>query len=96
MRFDYPPGPDVCSVTFEDPDFSAQGRDSLYYVRAIQEPSQAVNGEPFTCEERNEQGRCQRYRNCEIGSQDNGQALDHCPGMSKERARSSPIYVNYR
>jgi hypothetical protein len=38
-----------CRVTFTDPDFAEEGRDSLYYVRAIETPSLAVNADPIAC-----------------------------------------------
>ena len=39
-------GPDTrgCVVRFEDPEYPASGRDALYYARAIQEETPAVNG----------------------------------------------------
>jgi hypothetical protein len=47
-----PCDPDVsgCRVTFSDPDFSASGRDAVYYVRAIEEPSLAVNASGIGCQ----------------------------------------------
>ena len=42
-RFACPADPAGCAVEFEDPDFAAGGRDAIYYVRAIQEPTPAVN-----------------------------------------------------
>ncbi len=38
-----------CRVTFTDPGFEAVGRDTLYYVRAIEAPSLAVNADPVAC-----------------------------------------------
>ena len=34
---------ETCSAEFEDPEFQADGREALYYVRAIEAPSLAVN-----------------------------------------------------
>jgi hypothetical protein len=43
-RFECQPDPNGCVVGFEDPEFVPGGRDALYYVRALQEPTPAVNG----------------------------------------------------
>jgi hypothetical protein len=44
------PDPSGCRVTFSDPDFAQAGRDTLYYVRAIEEPSLAVNARNIECQ----------------------------------------------
>jgi hypothetical protein len=36
-----------CSVEFADDEFAARARDAVYYVRAIEEPTPAVNGKGF-------------------------------------------------
>ena len=46
-----------CTVTFEDPDFVDGGRDVLYYVRAIEAPSPAVNADNLRCVRRDSAGR---------------------------------------
>ena len=46
------PSPAGCRVTFSDPEFGEQGRDAVYYVRAIEEPSAAVNSDPIACRDR--------------------------------------------
>jgi hypothetical protein len=38
-----------CRVRFDDPDFVREGRDALYYVRAIEAPSRALNADPVAC-----------------------------------------------
>jgi hypothetical protein len=43
-RFECPPDPNGCVVHFDGPEFVAAGRDALYYVRALQEATPAVNG----------------------------------------------------
>ena len=43
------PDPAGCRVTFEDPDFPSAGRDALYYVRAVEEPSLAVDADGVAC-----------------------------------------------
>jgi hypothetical protein len=45
------PDPSGCRVTFTDPDFPAAERDTLYYVRAIEAPSLAVNADMIGCRE---------------------------------------------
>jgi hypothetical protein len=42
-RFECPRDPAGCVVEFDDPDYRVAHRDVLYYVRAIQEPTPAVN-----------------------------------------------------
>ena len=41
------PDPTGCTPTFTDPDFAEDGRDALYYVRAIEAPSPAVDADPL-------------------------------------------------
>ena len=41
--FSCPAGTAGCLVEFEDPDFAGAAREAVYYVRAIQEPTPAVN-----------------------------------------------------
>ena len=36
-------------MTFSDPEFGEEGRDALYYVRAIETPSLAVNADMLSC-----------------------------------------------
>jgi hypothetical protein len=43
------PDPDGCEAVFEDPDFVSDARDSVYYVRAVEEPGTAVNADPRGC-----------------------------------------------
>jgi hypothetical protein len=86
-----PPG-DVCSVEFEDPDFVAGGRSALYYVRAIQEPTQAVNGAGLRCQKRDERGVCLEVDPCYGDFRT--PASDDCLAPVQERAWSSPIFVD--
>ncbi len=84
------PGLDGCTVEFEDLDFVDADREALYYVRAIQEPTMAVNGEGLRCE-RNEAGECVRVRPCY--GDDRTSFDDDCLAEVEERAWSSPIFV---
>ena len=50
-------------MQFEDPDFVAAARPAVYYVRAIEEPSPAVNGGQLRCKY-DESGRCIEVHPC--------------------------------
>jgi hypothetical protein len=79
-----PEGKDLCVVEFEDPSYSELGRDLLYYVRAIQEPTPTVNGGGLRCE----RGDCEPcYGNFRTP------AAEDCLADSEERAWSSPIFL---
>jgi hypothetical protein len=92
-RMDCPRGDAVCAVSFDDPDFPRRGRDAVYYVRAIQEPTPAVNAGGARCE-RDAAGRCLRARPCHGDYRT--PASDDCLTDNEERAWSSPIYVGFR
>ena len=79
-----------CEVEFDDPEFTSDGRDSLYYVRAIQEPTPAVNGAQLRCQ-RNAEGVCVDVQPCYGDLR--GDEQDSCLADIEERAWSSPIYV---
>ena len=89
--FDCKPSQDGCKIRFSDREFQRNGRDSVYYVRAIEEPSLRVNGDNLRCEY-DDQGNCIKVNIC------HGSYLtdkkDDCVSLSEERAWSSPIYVN--
>lgn len=90
--FRCPPGHDTCTVQFDDPDFAAGRRDVLYYVRAIQEPTEAINAGGVRCEY-DAQGRCIKAHPC-YGDY-RTPASDQCLTKTEERAWSSPIWVQY-
>jgi hypothetical protein len=79
-----------CSVEFEDPDFQSGGREALYYVRAVQEPTLAVNAGGERCK-RDEKGYCIEPNPC-YGDY-RTPADDDCLAPNEERAWSSPIFV---
>jgi hypothetical protein len=85
-----PGDPAGCDVEFEDREFAAGGRETLYYVRAIQEPTLTVNAGLERCT-RDEAGRCVSVDPC-YGDY-RTPASDDCTAPSEERAWSSPIFV---
>ena len=89
--FECPANEEGCTISFEDPAFPDKRRDALYYVRVIQEPTAAVNGNPIKCEY-NAAGVCIAVKPCG----ENTAAEDDCLAPAEERAWSSPIYVSYR
>ena len=81
-----------CRVEFEDPEFGASGRDTLYYVRAIQEASPAVNADNLRCA-RDTEGGCTDVAPCFGDYRTDYQ--DDCLAENQERAWSSPIFVDH-
>ena len=77
-----------CQVAFSDPELPGLGRDALYYVRAIEEPSLAVGANPLGCTA-DESGRCVSLDICSERPTD-----DDCLAETEERAWSSPIFVD--
>jgi hypothetical protein len=89
-RLPCPGDPAGCVVELEDPEFVAAGRDAVYYVRAVQEPTPAINAGGLRCSA--ETGRCDTIRPCY--ADDRTPADDDCTALNEERAWSSPIYVD--
>jgi len=85
-----PPGSDGCRVEFDDPEFRTLGRDATYYVRAIEEPSLAINAGGLRCE-KNPDGSCKKAHPC-YGDYRTAHD-DDCLASNEERAWSSPIFV---
>ena len=82
-----------CLFEFEDPDFVKDGRESVYYVRAIQQPSPAVNAGLMRCEY-NQKGECTSANICSANINITD-AEDDCLAENEERAWSSPIFIDY-
>ena len=81
------PDPAGCRVRFEDRDFVDAGRDALYYVRALEEPSEAIAGDPLA--------RVRDDAGSVVGIVPCAERDDpRCLGSVRERAWSSPIFVN--
>jgi len=83
-------GKSTCEVTFSDPDFVSGGRDAIYYVRAIQEPSGQLNHEDLRCED-GPDGECVSVDICQGGERGED---DDCIQEGGERAWASPIYLS--
>ncbi len=90
-RFECPPDPEGCAVEFGDAEFLSGGRDALYYARAIQEPTQAINAGGLRCTY-NAAGECEKTNPC-FGDYRTS-FDDDCLSPVEERAWSSPIYLN--
>jgi hypothetical protein len=89
-RFACAPDPAGCVVEFEDPEFVAGGREHVYYVRAVQEATPAVNAGALRCEY-GADGECVRPDPCYADWRT--PANDDCLAPSEERAWSSPIFL---
>ncbi|MFP6664469.1 MAG: DUF3604 domain-containing protein [Deltaproteobacteria bacterium] len=79
-----------CVVEFRDEEFLRSGRDAVYYVRALQEATPAINADNLRTEF-DAQGRAVSARPCLPDS-----LADDCLGEAHERAWSSPIFVDQR
>lgn len=82
-----------CSFSFTDTDYAAGARDSVYYVRAIQAASDAVNGGNLRCEF-DDEGKCIAVNPCH-GDDALTDREDDCLAPVHERAWSSPIFVDF-
>jgi hypothetical protein len=89
-RFACPLGTEGCEILFRDDELPSLGREAVYYVRAIEEPSLAVNAGNLRCV-RDEEGRCVRPRPCYSDSRTD--PADDCLTESEQRAWSSPIFI---
>jgi hypothetical protein len=83
------PNPAGCSAEFSDPDFS---RDSVYYVRAIEEDTPAINGKNLRTTF-DENGNAIDVTPCYGDFRT--EITDQCLALVGQRAWSSPIYVDY-
>jgi len=92
--FDCPDDNHGCTFTFTDKEFNQEKRDVVYYVRAIEEPSKAVNASGLRCEY-DSFGNCLETNICS-GSSLETPYQDDCLGDVEERAWSSPIFVDFR
>ena len=91
--FECNPSQQGCEIEFIDEEFKDTSRDTIYYVRAIQEPSPVVNGGNLRCTF-DEKGECIKVNICYGDSRTDKE--DDCLTLSEERAWSSPIYINFK
>ena len=82
------PGPEGCAVTFADPAYAAGDRDSVYYVRAYEEPTPGINADNLRCSGKD--GACEEVSPCPGPDG----AADDCLAPYEPRAWSSPIWVD--
>ena len=80
--------PEGCSVTFDDPDYAEAGRDTVYYVRALEEAAPGVNAGGTRCT-RDGDGNCLEANLCL------SDPSDDCLSEHEPRAWSSPIFVDW-
>jgi hypothetical protein len=90
-RFPCEPDPAGCVVRFDDPEFAIAARDSVYYARAVQEATPAINGATLQAEF-DAAGRAVDVTPCHASYRTD--ASDDCLAPVQERAWSSPIYVD--
>ncbi len=92
LRFECPPDARGCVVRFEDPDHSRAQRDTVYYVRALQEATPAVNGANLRTRfdsDGNPLEVSPCYGDYRTASEDG------CLSPVQERAWSSPIFIDW-
>ena len=80
-------------MSFSDSEFAAERRDTVYYVRAIEEASPTLNGGGLRCAQ-DEFGSCIAINPCRADERTAYE--DDCLESVEERAWSSPIFVDYR
>jgi hypothetical protein len=81
-----------CEIEFTDPEFVSGGRDTVYYVRALQAPLNTINADGLNCK-LDEQGQCTEVSACY--GDDRTADGDNCLGETQHRAWSSPIFIDF-
>ena len=85
------PSQEGCQVEFIDEQFEGSSREIVYYVRAVQEPTEAINASGLDCE-LDQNGRCIKVNLC---GDSKGKGNGDCLSLTEERAWSSPIFVKF-
>ena len=91
--FSCPDDPMGCSIEFEDEDFVPGKRETIYYVRAIQEATPMINADNLRCKY-SESGECIEVNPC-YGDY-RTPADEDCLAPAEQRAWSSPIFVTLK
>ena len=81
-----------CTIEFEDEEYTSAARDTVYYVRAMQEPTQKINADALRCDY-DAAGNCVKINICHGGWPT--RETDNCLSETEDRAWSSPIFVDY-
>lgn len=84
-------GPE-CVAEFEDAEFAGTGRDTVYYVRAVQRAQASINAAGLRCES-DEDGQCKQVKACYGDYRTDPD--DDCLAAAEHRAWSSPIFIDY-
>ena len=90
--FECEPSQEGCQVEFTDRQFEGGNREVVYYVRAIQESTLAINAGGLNCEQ-DANGKCLKVNLC---GDPKGKGMEDCLSPTEERAWSSPIFVNFK
>ncbi len=91
--FECTPDPKGCVVEFEDSDYVDKQRDTIYYVRALEEAIPTVNGANLRTTF-DEEGNAVSTNPC-FGDHRTSK-LDDCLAPTNQRAWSSPIFVDLK
>jgi hypothetical protein len=88
LSFECDGNPEGCEATFNDSEFAKAGRDTVYYVRAVEAPKPTINGQGIRCE-RDAEGNCTKALLCNAGPEND------CLAEAEPRAWSSPIFIDW-